>query len=260
MPRPKRDVPPRITDEELDSRFLPMVNHAISRHNYHAGIAKLEKELGVPSWTVATTKVAWYPQYRAWGFPETTAAGLVTGISLRSRGGQRRCVLGSRRGLFGVAARKKKASILYLVEGATDVLAGLAVGLQVIGFPGAAFQPAGKLSRSGRLIADLLRGEPLGLRLVIIGENDQRVATGPHVTCPGLKCPGCAQCWPGLVHNVALRDSLRKYVRQSVDMVLLDEVKDLRAWYLRYRSAGHVALRSVWDESKHEQVPWGGNE
>lgn len=153
--------------------------------------------------------------HRAWAFPMLDSAGRTVGIRLREYGGSRKwSVSGSRDGLFydpelqaaetvshGVCGRE-----LVVVEGATDCIAGYALGLPCVGRSACA---------TG---ADMLKGlcARLGAnRITIVADND------------AYKFRPDGTPWrPGIEGAQALARQLRRTYR-----IVTPPKKDLRDWY-----------------------------
>jgi hypothetical protein len=104
-------------------------------------------------------------------FPEFDAAGNVIGITRRFPDGSKKMIQGGKRGLTIPAGWRDRAGAVFIVEGASDVLAMTLCGLSCIGRPNNA--------GGAELLADLLRD--VGREIVVVGENDRK----PNGDCPG---------------------------------------------------------------------------
>jgi hypothetical protein len=138
-------------------------------------------------------------------FAEMDVAGNVVGLLRRFCDGSKKAVSGSKRGLTLPVGWKDGASPVFIVEGASDVLAMTAAGLTAIGRP----------SKDGgvKLLVELLKDETRDV--VVIGEHDRK---------EDGSWPGRA----GAVHvATALAQALGQLVRWALPPV---GAKDVRAW------------------------------
>lgn len=112
----------------------------------------------------------------AWAFPMLDGAGKCVGIRLREYGSSRKwSVAGSRDGLFYDPDIKPREAVynglrgreLVVVEGATDCVAGYALGLPCVG--------RSSCSTGGDLLRDLCARLQVG-RLTIVADNDAHKA------------------------------------------------------------------------------------
>jgi len=147
--------------------------------------AALSQELGLPEYAIGRLIIGWsesarhHDDYRiagAWVFPECDGQGRIIGISYRfphstiqtktrTDGkpiGSKSAPAGFRRGLTLPDDWREMPDPIYAVEGPSDVLAGRALGLSVIGRP----------SNCGGTgyIAQAFRFR----RVIILGENDRK--------------------------------------------------------------------------------------
>jgi len=208
---------PRRTNSELDAIWQPRVIRW--REHGKCEIERLAKLLGVTVMALRELETGW--DGRAWTFPERDESGLILGISRRFEDGHKRCAVGSRRGLTYSERWQKSPGPVLLVEGASDVAAGITLGLSVIGRP----------SCNGGLeyLAKLLRG--VKRKIIVIGERDRK---------PDGRWPG----WDGC-RSVAR--SLSRGLRRGVTAKLLPDAKDLRTWLNRAGSdaSGEMLLREL---------------
>ena len=151
---------------------------------------------------------------RAWAFPMLDGAGKTVGIRLRSYGGSDKwAVGGSRDGLFydpdiqplerkcnGVSGRE-----IVVVEGATDCIAGYALGLPCVG--------RSSCSTGGQMLQELCAR--LGVtRVTVVSDNDE------------YKFRPDGTPWrPGIEGAQALARQLRRTYR-----IVTPPKKDLRDW------------------------------
>jgi hypothetical protein len=144
-----------------------------------------------------------------WTFPERDAAGRIIGITCRSATGQKRVMKGSHRGLTISDGWAKRQGPVYLVEGASDVLAMTALSLAAIGRPS---------NRGGvEHLAGLLRDVPAERAIIVVGEFDPK-PTGD---------------WPGRDGAEQTAGELMERLDRPVQWALPpDKAKDVRAWML----------------------------
>ncbi len=138
----------------------------------------------------------------AWLIPERDAAGEVVGMAKRYDDGSKGFVAGGKRGLtfahpLNAYAGSTMVDPVFVVEGASDTAAGLAMGLDVIGRPSA--------TGGAQHLAELLKDR----HVVIVAENDA----------------------PGQAGAKAIADKLLGVVRTLRIVSPSAEHKDLRAWY-----------------------------
>ena len=119
----------------------------------------LSKELGVSEKSLLDLGCVWSVEYKSWAFPMYDDIGII-GIQLR--GESKKCVTGSRLGLFVPKSEPQKTA--YLPEGASDTAALLDIGLYAIGRP--------TCNAGGELLKTVLKR--LGInRVVIVADNDE---------------------------------------------------------------------------------------
>ncbi len=110
--------------------------------------------------------LGWNAEQGGWTWAECDAACEVIGVGVRLVDGSKRCVPGSRRGLFLPNGWADNAGPVFVVEGMSDAIALGWVGLSSVGRPGA---------KAGTdLLAALLAPLPPERPLVVLGENDQK--------------------------------------------------------------------------------------
>ena len=238
----------RESDKELHARWAPIARKAW-RGNETAS-RELACLLGVAPFALEQLCCGWNGS--SWTFPERNGYGLIVGISTRYRDGKKLCLPGSRRGLTYSESWADNPGPVLIVEGASDVAAGITLGLATIGRP----------SNVGgvRYLTRLLGGHPKR-RIWVIGERDaKRHETLPAVVRAAhpMRCRGCALCWPGLhgarVVSAALSKALNRRVRWRL---LPDDAKDLRAWLLSQR-IGPSENIDVYFEAGRRLTKWLG--
>ena len=200
-PRAEPVAPPRDWFAEAEA-------HAAEFQQEHAEY--LSKALNLPVSAFAAMPLIGFlnhPTEPCWTFPEFTPSGLVCGISRRFMDGSKRTIKDGKRGLSLAANLLESTGPVFIVEGASDVLAMTAAGLAAVGRP----------SNTGGLdlLAELLRDFPADRPIVVMGENDQK---------PDGK-------WPGKDGVDAIAPALaRKLGRAILTAYPPEGAKDVRAW------------------------------
>ena len=202
------------TDKELHAIWAPRARHWWKDNG--AEVGRLAVILGVAEWALAELCVGW--DGKSWTFPERNGAGLIVGINRRFEDGAKRCATGSRRGLTYSETWADNAGPVLLVEGGSDVAAGITLGLAVVGRP----SNVGGVD----MLRVLLKGSDK--RVVVVGERDKKVDGR----------------WPGMDGAKSVSVGLAKRLGRSVSCRLLPGgAKDLRAWLLAQRL--DLTLREV---------------
>lgn len=189
------------TDQEMDTIWRPRVTRW--REQGRRELYRLASGIGVSVAALKELGTGW--DGRAWTFPERNGTGLIVGVSRRFEDGSKRCATGSRRGLTYSDGWKELPGPVLIVEGASDVAAGITLGLATIGRP----------SNTGgrKMLTDLLRHSKR--KVIVVGERDRK-ADGR---------------WPGMEGAKSIAKGLGKTLGRTVSARLLpDDAKDLRAW------------------------------
>ncbi len=200
LPPVKTQPAKELTDAELHAKWAPRARHWWQGHG--AEVGRLALVLGVAAWSLDELKCGW--DGRAWVFPERNGEGLIVGVSRRFEDGTKRCATGSRRGLTYSDEWASNPGPALLVEGGSDVAAGITLGLAVIGRP----------SNVGGI--DMLR--------VLLNGNDK------HVVVVGERDKKPDGRWPGMEGAKSVAMGLQKRLKRAVGCRLLPGAKDLRAW------------------------------
>jgi len=108
-----------------------------ARNTRAAEVDRLAGNLGVSAASLSRLGIVWVAPRHAWGFPMRDAAQQVIGIRLRTNGGFKFAVTGSRNGLFW-PEDLTGAGPLLICEGPTDTAALLDLGHDAIGRPSCA--------------------------------------------------------------------------------------------------------------------------
>jgi hypothetical protein len=192
---------PGRTDKELDAIWRPRAKRW--RERGISEVARLAQSLGVSVAALKALHTGW--DGKAWTFPEKNGDGLVIGVTRRFLDGAKRCAVGSRRGLTYYQGWRLLDGPVLIVEGASDVAAGLTMCIPTIGRP----------SNVGGLpmLIRLLRGSKRNI--VVIGERDKK-ENGQ---------------WPGMEGAKKTAMGLGKGLRRSIGAKLMpDGAKDMRGW------------------------------
>jgi hypothetical protein len=195
----------------------PAVDCAAYLKQYQANARELRllaSALGASTEALRRLRVGYVPQEAEdapdhWLFPERDGGGRIIGLLRRYLNGRKRQVAHTRRGLIYDPDRVPGAGELVLVvEGASDVAAGLTVGLCVVGRP----NNLGGVEDLARLLGGVARQ---GAQVVVLGENDRKPS--------GV--------WPGKEGAEHVASELAAAWGLPVGWALPPEgVKDLRKW------------------------------
>jgi phage/plasmid primase-like uncharacterized protein len=204
--QPKRAAANRRPEEKPNPKFLEFL-----RAQGAAKLPTLAAELGVGVESLRKIGAGWYPSGTCWTFEER-AGGQVVGVMRRFADGEKRLIRGGKRGLTYADDWHKAAGAVLVVEGASDVAAGIGLGLRVIG------RPAAKVPRELLpSLAGLLR-ECADSELIVVGERDSK----PDGS------------WPGRDGAMSSAKALAVALGRPVRWALPPEgFKDLRQWVQR---------------------------
>jgi len=215
---------PHVSDEALHAIWGPIAGAAAMTRE----LPKLAASLGTATEALRDIHAGFGLVQGAmcWTFPERNQDGLIIGVVRRMPDGTKRCARGSRRGLTYCDAWASYAGVVWVVEGASDVAAGLTLGLCVVGRP----------SNTGGVsaLAGLLRKHP-NRQVVVLGERDKKQPLYVHQTNPkhNPQCRGCMLCWPGLVGAIATAKVLSRRLGRPVGWRLPPPgIKDLREYLI----------------------------
>jgi hypothetical protein len=207
----------RLTDTEQSAKFGPLCRSWYV--NKADEVDRLTEVLGVARWTLDALHVGWDGQ--AWTFPEQNHCGQIIGANRRFVNGEKVCVFGSRRGLTYIDYWSDTPGPVFIVEGGSDVAAGLTLGLCMVGRP----SNVGGLEYLKRL---LLRHTDR--RIIVVAERDEKdraALNGRHD--PNCRC--CGQCYPGKFGAIETSKRLSLMLNRIVAWSFLpDGAKDLRKW------------------------------
>jgi len=222
-PRPKRKTP---TDHEYQAKWSPWARHYY--RNSEAQVRRLATELGVAYWALDLLRVGYGSSADSggyWTFPEKNHRGQIVGINRRFPDGGKYSLGGSKRALTYSEDWIDWPGPVFVVEGGSDVAAGLTMGLCVVGRP----SNVGGVDYLVKLL-----GPVTGRRIVVLGERDRKqhedlkpLARERH----NPKCRCCAQCYPGQYGAMQVQAALTKRLSRRVERRMPpDGAKDLRGW------------------------------
>lgn len=228
LPLPPRKR--RVSDEELRDRFTPTAEQ--SAKNGIDKLAELSVKLSVSINALVKLGVGYSENLHGvacWTFPERNSRGWIIGIARRlvapRNGVDKLFCKGSRRGLTYCEDWASYHGPVYLVEGASDVAAGLTMGLCVIGRPAC----TGGIAHLAEMLAGYRKR-----RIVVVGERDRKSdlyiqQSKNH----DPKCTACQVCWPGRYGMERTAKALRHKLNRKIAMGLPPEpAKDLRSWFV----------------------------
>ena len=189
-------------------RKLPPPDRRAETQRYAAAMTaelaqELADDLGLPVGVLEDLDTGWCKTRSSWSFPEYDATGRVIGVLYRNREGRKVAGKGDKR---GVTVPKSLATLpdpVLIVEGASDVLACLSMGLAAVGRP---FNSGG-----ADVLATLLRNRAVR----VLGENDRK--------------PDGA--WPGRAGAVQVATELARLWGRPVTWAMPPGgSKDIRVW------------------------------
>ncbi len=207
----------QVPDSRVDPKWLTGNYPRLTANLSDERRAELAAALELPVSALDALAIGWWPDRRwwnaetqqhegdpgCWTFPEYDAQARIIGLGLRWPTGYKGQLAGGRRGLILPNGWRELADPVLIVEGPSDVLAGRALRLNVIGRP--------NNIGGTELLAQVCRNR----RVIIIGENDR-------------KSDGR---WPGKEGADTVASKLTETWGWPVPVAFPpDEKKDLRAW------------------------------
>ncbi len=243
IPLPPKRVK-RLTDEELNRKWAPIAMRCYADGQW--GLHTLAAELGVYTSALRCIYVGRrIPQSKneihSWTFPERSATGMVVGINRRFctpvDGKTKMCMPGSRRGLVYADEWFARPGAIWIVEGGSDVAAGLTMDLAVIGRP----SNTGGIGYLTRIL-----GPHRHRHIIVAGENDARLVTCGPEHAPD--CRYCQRCWPGKSGAISTAKALAERLGVKVGVVMPPKgFKDLRDYVRQIpeenRDGARIALQ-----------------
>jgi hypothetical protein len=167
----------------------------------------LAQALGVPEARLADLHTGDKADEDCWTFPEFDGKGNVVGINRRFQDGRKKAMTGSQRGLYIPDGAGDCPGPVFLVEGASDSLALISMGLAAVGRP----------SNTGGVdhLAELLKDLPADRPITEVGEFDPK-EDGE---------------WPGKEGAVSTATALAEKLNRPVGWALPPgRAKDVRQW------------------------------
>jgi len=119
--------------------------------------------LGVSGESMEQLGAVHSPEHSAWAFPMREASGRIIGIRLRTSGGNKFCVTGSRQGLFIPECEAGKT--MHVTEGPTDCAAALTMGFYSVGRP--------SCQGCEQMLVNFIELQEIQ-RVVIVSDNDKK--------------------------------------------------------------------------------------
>lgn len=143
VPRmPVRPVRPSIDARAIMDGFRREFDAPAAGRDIFDSFIEIAKDLNLRAADIDRLEVGRSAFHRAWAFPMLDGSGACVGIRLRAYGSSKKwSVTGSRDGLFYDPALEPREAVesglkgreLVVVEGATDCIAGYAIGLPCVG-------------------------------------------------------------------------------------------------------------------------------
>ncbi len=167
------------------------------------------ESLGVDPAALGVYAVGWAREYGAYSHPMLDHAGRIVGVRLRNTDGRKWSVRGGHEGIFAPRRWPPMDSTWYVVEGASDALAGYSVGLDCIGRP--------SCTGGAQTLARMVR-EHRPSRIVVVADGDT----------------------PGMAGAERLAHILMLFCGDVRILTPPPPAKDLRAWVQAGATAAHI--------------------
>ncbi len=214
-PRPEIKPEPKRIKKEVDFETM--------HHEWWLDSSEypINLDLSVSEESLLKLGFVWSWQHKAWTIPMRDGDNKIIGIQLRSDDGTKKCVTGSRGGLFIPQCETQK--IAYICEGASNTAALLTMGFFAIG--------RFNCNSGGDMLKVALNRLKIN-RVVIISDNDEL----KYPNCKKCSGDGCDICeWNGKDKSKSFRpgqDGARKLKKElglsSVIFSTPNPVKDVR--------------------------------
>lgn len=184
-------------------------------------LRRFADQLGVTVESLERLGCVWAEEHGAWAFPMRDADGEVVGVRLRSPGGRKWAIKGSKGGIFlPDGGMPDQAERVFVVEGPSDCAAALDIGLVAVG--------RASCSAGGDDLARLLCRRDV----VIIGDNDEtKTAPDGRTFRPG---------YDG-AYGLAQR-LLQKPAARTVRVIFPLRGKDVREWKANGATAAVIGM------------------
>lgn len=234
VPRmPRREPRPRLDVAKVMQGFRAEFEHHRDGSGLCDSLTAIAEDLKLPATDIDRLRVGWSAHHQCWAFPMLDADAHCIGIRLRRFGTSKKfSVTGSRDGLFydpdlrprEVVVHGIKFRELVVVEGATDCIAGYAIGLPCVG--------RSSCATGADLLLQLCSRLRVTLVTIVADNDDDKVRTDGSVWNPGL-------------------DGARQLAQRlgRCYCIVVPPVKDLREWYNTGLTAEAFAAHAG-------QLPW----
>lgn len=225
LPPIRKPEKPKPTDIALHNQWAPRARAWYVGASKVEAVQRLARELGVSYYALDELCVGW--DGRCWTFPEKNGSGLIVAVKRRAQNGDKFYAIGGdkRAGLCYSDSLFSAPGPVLVVEGASDVAAGITMGLAVVGRP----------SHVGGVpdLTKLLKSHS-ERKVIVIAERDRKrhedlpkLIRERHPAC----CGGCQACWPGQYGALRVADKLKHSLPCAITWRFVPgEVKDLRQW------------------------------
>lgn len=208
------DYKPPVKEKEkekpVDINFDVMM-HNWKRLTISGFYLAMEKDLGIPAWTLQCMGAAWAQRYQAAAFPMRDGNGGVIGIRLRSKDGKKWAVPGSHQGLFlpNVMCQAE----MMICEGPTDTAAAISMGCFAVGRPSC----CGGVEHIQTLV------KRIGVRRVlVIADLDDPGLRGATTLVEHLAVPSAVLALPA--------KDMREFVKAGGTRAVLDSLAKQLIW------------------------------
>lgn len=216
------------TDQQASAKWTAIAVACQKRAKATGMLSPLSDRLGVDIEALRRLNVGYgeFDGREAWTFPERNGEGWIVGLSLRLRNPTSRTnkvrAKGGKTGLTYALDWFLQPGPIWLVEGASDVAAGLTLGLCVIGRP----SNIGGIDHLAKLLAEHTKR-----RIIVMGERDHKSKDDLAAKHPGHKttCLCCQVCFPGFYGARHTCNALGDKLKRRIPFVLSPlGYKDLR--------------------------------
>lgn len=198
---------PRLSDAVMHNRWAPKARAWFMGDVAWNRVREVAYGLGVYEGALGDLGVGWDGTATTW--PEKNGAGLIVGVKRRLLDGTKVYHLGSRAGLTYSDTFADNPGPIFVVEGGSDVAAGITMGLACVGRP----SNTGGVPYLVRLLGPLK-----DRKIIVVAERDGKEGQ-------------VQEEWPGVFGAKSCRDRLRQRLGRVVRWAFMpDSAKDMRAW------------------------------
>jgi hypothetical protein len=221
LPTPKRQATAPSSNRDSDYwKNIVCVCEFIGRQR----LLELATSLGVSIASLQRLRVGFSAKDDAWTIPERNEAGDYVGINRRYHDGSKKNW--GPRGLTFADDWSIGNCPILLVEGGSDVAAGLTMGLNMVGRPS---KTAGVA-----LLSELLANIPTARTVIVVGERDRKTHSSLKEQVRkrhSPTCEGCLDCFPGWFGATHTAQQLAETLARRIAWAFPpDDAKDLRDW------------------------------